>query len=517
VSLLEVRDLAVSYDGRRAVEGISLTVEPGEVVAVVGESGSGKTTTAHAVIGLLPANATVDGGHILLGGADLATWPARRMESVRGAQIGLIPQDPGNSLDPVKTIGTQIGEVLRIHKRGDRRAIRSRVVDLLARVGLPDPEARARQYPHQLSGGMRQRVLIAIAIALEPRLIIADEPTSALDVTVQRRILDLIDDLRAESGTALLLVTHDLGVAAGRSDRLVVMKDGRIEEQGPTAAVLSSPRARYTERLLHDAPALSAAPFRDPPEPAAGPAITVRDLVKEFRLGRQPFRAVDGVSFEVARGTTHALVGESGSGKTTTARMVVRFEEPTSGTVSIAGAGEGRGFRRQVQLVHQNPYGSLDPRQQIADIVEEPLRNFRLGDRAARRERVLDLLDRVALPRDVRTRRPGELSGGQRQRVAIARALAAGPEVLVLDEAVSALDVTVQAQILGLLEELQRDLGLTYLFISHDLAVVRQISHTVSVMNKGTIVEAGTTREVFTAPRHDYTRELLAAIPEPVQ
>ncbi|SDL19411.1 dipeptide ABC transporter ATP-binding protein [Nonomuraea jiangxiensis] len=515
MSLLDVRDIAVSYDGRRAVEGISFTVEPGEVVAVVGESGSGKTTTAHAIIGLLPRNASLDAGQILLGENDLATWSARRMESVRGAQIGLIPQDPSNSLDPVKTIGAQIGEVLRIHKRGDRGTIRRRVVELLARVGLPDPQARARQYPHELSGGMRQRVLIAIAIALEPRLIIADEPTSALDVTVQRRILDLVDDLRAEFGTAVLLVTHDLGVAASRSDRLVVMKDGRVEEQGTTREVMSAPAAEYTKRLLGDAPALSARPFKD--AAAAEPAIVVRDLVKEFRVGRSSFLAVDGASFEVPRGTTHALVGESGSGKTTTARMVVRFTEPTSGTVSIAGAPDDRRFRRHVQLVYQNPYGSLDPRQSIADIVEEPLRNFRLGDRATRRARVGELLDRVALSRDLLTRRPRELSGGQRQRVAIARALAAGPEVIVLDEAVSALDVTVQAQILDLLEQLQRDLGLTYLFISHDLAVVRQISHTVSVMNRGRIVESGTTRQVFTEPRHEYTRELLAAIPEPVR
>ncbi|RSN14441.1 glutathione ABC transporter ATP-binding protein [Nonomuraea sp. WAC 01424] len=515
MSLLDVRDLAVSYDGRPAVRGVSFTVEPGEVVAVVGESGSGKTTTAHSIIGLLPRNASLDGGRVLLGENDLATWSPRRMESVRGAQIGLVPQDPSNSLDPVKTVGAQIAEVLRIHKRGDRAAMRRRVVELLTRVGLPDPETRARQYPHELSGGMRQRVLIAIAVALEPRLIIADEPTSALDVTVQRRILDLIDDLRAEFGTAVLLVTHDLGVAASRSDRLVVMKDGRVEEQGPTREILAAPAAAYTGRLLRDAPALSARPFREPV--AAEPAIVVRDLVKEFRSGPRAFRAVDGVSFEVPRGTTHALVGESGSGKTTTARMVVRFAEPTSGTVTVAGAPEGRGFRRHVQLVHQNPYGSLDPRQAVADIVEEPLRNFRFGDRAARRARARELLDRVALPEDVSSRRPRELSGGQRQRVAIARALAAGPEVLVLDEAVSALDVTVQAQILELLEQLQRDLGLTYLFISHDLAVVRQISHTVSVMNKGRIVESGSTRRVFTDPADDYTRELLAAIPEPVR
>ncbi|MGI5271905.1 dipeptide ABC transporter ATP-binding protein [Nonomuraea sp. CA-218870] len=517
MSLLDVRDLAVSYDGRPAVEGVSFIVGPGEVVALVGESGSGKSTTAHAVIGLLPGNATVDGGRILFGDADLTTWSARRMEALRGARIGLVPQDPSNSLNPVKTIGAQVGEVMRIHRRGDRRDIRRRVIDLLTRVGLPDPEARARQYPHQLSGGMRQRVLIAIAIALRPSLVIADEPTSALDVTVQRRILDLIDDLRAEYGTAVLLVTHDLGVAASRSDRLVVMRAGRIEERGPTTAVLAAPEAAYTQRLLRDAPALSVREYRQPAEPAAEPAIVARDLVKEFRLGRRPFRAVDGVSFEVPRGTTHALVGESGSGKTTTARMVVRFAEPTSGTVTVPGAGEGRRFRRHVQLVHQNPYGSLDPRQSVAEIVAEPLRNFRLGDRAARAARVADLLDRVALPRDLAGRRPRELSGGQRQRVAIARALAVEPEVLVLDEAVSALDVTVQAQILDLLEQLQRDLGLTYLFISHDLAVVRQISHTVSVMSEGRIVESGTARQVFTGPRHPYTRELLAAIPEPVR
>ncbi|MFI6811388.1 dipeptide ABC transporter ATP-binding protein [Nonomuraea sp. NPDC050328] len=496
MSLLQVRDLKIQYGRREVVHGISFDLDPGEVLAVVGESGSGKTTTANALIGLHPAS----GGRILLDGADIAGYGEKAWRSVRGTQIGLIPQDPITSLNPVKTIGAQLGEVFHLHKR------KGEVLDLLERVGLSDPELRAKQYPHQLSGGMRQRVLIAAAIALKPRLIIADEPTSALDVTVQRRILDLIDDLRQEYGTAVLLVTHDLGVAAGRSDRLVVMKDGRIEEQGPTPAVLAEPRAAYTARLLADAPALSGRDFRE--EPAAGPAaIVVTDLVKEF--GR--VRAVDGVSFEVRRGTTHALVGESGSGKTTTARMIVRFEKPTGGTVELPGAGPD--FRRHVQLVHQNPYSSLDPRQRIADIVEEPLRNFRLGDRAARRTRVKELVERVALPADVLTRRPRELSGGQRQRVAIARALAVGPQVLVLDEAVSALDVSVQAQILDLLAELQRDLGLTYLFITHDLAVVRQISHTVSVMNKGRIVESGTTSRVFQDPQDDYTRELLAAVP----
>jgi peptide/nickel transport system ATP-binding protein len=427
-------------------------------------------------------------------------------------------------------VGAQIGEALRIHRRGDRRTISRTVIELLTRVGISDPELRARQYPHELSGGMRQRVLIAAAIALRPRLIIADEPTSALDVTVQRRVLDLIDDLRTEFGTAVLLVTHDLGVAAQRADRLVVMRDGRVEEQGPTAVVLAAPTAEYTKLLVRDAPSLTPRGFRRPPPaaPAADgapatdspPAIVARDLVKEFRVGGSPFRAVDGVSFEVPRGTTHALVGESGSGKTTTARMVVRFATPTSGSVTVGGVDIGplrgeqlRQLRRRVQLVYQNPAGSLDPRQSVADIVAEPLRNFRLADRSGRGRRVRELIDRVALPQTVLDRRPRELSGGQRQRVAIARALAVDPEVLVLDEAVSALDVTVQAQILDLLDGLQRELGLTYLFISHDLSVVRQISDTVSVMRKGRIVESGTTQQVFEAPRHEYTRELLAAVP----
>ncbi|MFI6325689.1 dipeptide ABC transporter ATP-binding protein [Nonomuraea sp. NPDC050556] len=492
MALLDVRDLSVSYGSRVAVASSTFSVSAGEVVAVVGESGSGKTTTANAVIGLVPSSA----GQILLNGTDIAGWSSRRMRAIRGAQIGLIPQDPANSLNPVKTVGAQIGETLRIH--GVRLDVRSRVIELLERVGLGIEHFR--KYPHELSGGMRQRVLIASAIALRPQLIIADEPTSALDVTVQRRILDLIDDLRKEYGTAVLLVTHDLGVAADRSDRLVVMKDGRIEEQGPTREVLATPSASYTKQLLHDAPALSARPFRAPVE--SEPIIVVRDLVKEFK----GFRAVDNVSFEVRRGTTHAIVGESGSGKTTTARMITRFEKPTSGEVTIHADGA---FRRNVQLVYQNPFGSLDPRQTIAEIVGEPLRNFKLGDRTT----VAKLIERVALPSDVLGRKARELSGGQRQRVAIARALAVDPAVVVLDEAVSALDVSVQAQILDLLETLQNDLGLTYLFISHDLSVVRQISHTVSVMNKGRIVESGTTSQVFQDPQDDYTRELLAALP----
>jgi peptide/nickel transport system ATP-binding protein len=552
MSLLEIDALAVSYltgaGTRRAVHDVSLAIEPGQTVALVGESGSGKTTTAQAVIGLLPENGRIDHGRVLLGGTDIAGWSERRLRAVRGTQLSLVPQDPVSSLDPVQTIGAQIAEVFRLHEPRDRRPVRPRVLALLERVGIDEPEHRARQYPHELSGGMRQRVLIAIAVALHPRLIIADEPTSALDVTVQRNVLDLLDSLRREFGTAVLFVTHDLAVAAERSQRLVVMRDGRVEEQNDTAEILRAPSSPYTRALLADAPAFataeraarpaveigagSAVPMSAPasgsaspvsvPSVPAPPALAVTGLVKEFRRGSRAatFRAVDDVSFQVPAGTTHAIVGESGSGKTTTARMVARFETPTAGSIALAGEDitDARGaalraLRRRVQLVYQNPFSTLDPRQRIRDIVEEPLQNFGLGDRAARRDRAAELIDRVALPASVLPRHPRELSGGQRQRVAIARALALDPAVVVLDEAVSALDVTVQAGILRLLDELQRDLGLTYLFISHDLAVVRQISDTVSVMRRGRVVESGPVATLFAQPQHEYTQQLLSAVP----
>jgi len=541
MSVLEVQDLRVSYQtraGRReVVHGVDVTVEEGEVVALVGESGSGKSTTAHALIGLLAEGGRVDGGSVALGGVDITDWDQKRLRSVRGAQVGLVPQDPVSSLDPVRPVGVQVGEILRVHGVRGSAARRGRVLELLERVGLDDPALRARQYPHELSGGMRQRVLIATAIALRPRLIIADEPTSALDATVQRRILDLIDDLRREEGTSVLLVTHDLGVAADRAQRLVVLNHGRVVEQGPSAGILSSPADPYTRQLLADAPALATEGFRRPAPPlfirdaaaaaAENPyAIVAEGLVKEFAVrGREAFRAVDDVSFQVRRGTTHALVGESGSGKTTTARLVTRFLQPDAGRIELADASGAladiaglrsdglRQLRRRIQLVYQNPFSSLDPRQSVAQIVAEPLHNFREGTRADRHARAAELIDRVALPADVLERSPRELSGGQRQRVAIARALAIRPDVVVLDEAVSALDVTVQARILELLESLQQELGLTYLFISHDLAVVRRISHTVSVMRRGRVVETGSTEDLFSAPTHEYTRELLAAVP----
>ncbi|WP_136055636.1 ABC transporter ATP-binding protein [Microbacterium sp. K24] len=531
MSVLAATDLRISYGGREVVHGISFEIAEGETLALVGESGSGKSTTAHALLGLLPAGGRVDGGSVRLGDLDISGWSDRALRGIRGPAIGLVPQDPTTSLDPVRPIGAQVEEILRLHGHRDRRSRRARVLELLDRVGIDDPDLRARQHPHELSGGMRQRVLIATAIALGPRLLIADEPTSALDATVQRKVLDLLDELRREEGTSILLVTHDLGVAADRAERLVVLKDGRIVEQGASADVLAAPTDAYTKQLLADAPAFTTG-FRRPDAPpflrdaaavaAENPYAIVADgLVKEFRVGgRERFRAVDDVSFRVRKGTTHALVGESGSGKTTTARLITRFQQPDAGTVEVAGEDvtrasreQLRALRRRIQLVYQNPFASLDPRQQIVDIVAEPLQNFRLGSRAERRERALALLDRVSLPADVARRTPQELSGGQRQRVAIARALAIDPEIVVLDEAVSALDVTVQARILELLTSLQAELGLTYLFISHDLAVVRRISHTVSVMRRGRVVEEGPTEELFRDPQHDYTRELLAAVP----
>ncbi|MEU9967882.1 ABC transporter ATP-binding protein [Streptomyces malaysiensis] len=539
--LLSIRGLEVSYrtgDGAPpAVRGVDLDIAPGEVLALVGESGSGKSTTAHAVIGLLPPGGRVDGGRILFDGTDLATAGERELRARRGRDIGLIPQDPMVSLNPVQRIGRQVAEVLLIHGLADRASAPAEAVRILGQAGLPDPEVRARQYPHELSGGMRQRVLIAIAVAARPRLVIADEPTSALDVTVQRRILDHIETLTRQAGTAVLLITHDLGVAADRARRIAVMSEGRIVETGRTRDVLTAPRHPYTRRLLASAPSVATERARvrvrvREEAPADGPSgagaegagadlVVAEGLVKEFAArGRAPVRAVDAVDFRIRRGECFALVGESGSGKSTTARMVARLTDPTEGRIRFDGqditALSGRALRRlrrRVQLVYQNPYSSLDPRRSVADAVTEPLRAFRVGDRAARLRRAAELLDRVALPATTLRRRPGELSGGQRQRVAIARALALGPDLVICDEPVSALDVSVQARILELLAEFQRDLGLSYLFISHDLAVVRQIADRVGVMRDGRLLETGTTDRVFAAPSHPYTEELLAAIP----
>ncbi|MEO3474835.1 ABC transporter ATP-binding protein [Roseomonas sp. CAU 1739] len=525
--LLAVEDLAIRYvsggTSRRVVDRVSFTVAPGEVLALVGESGSGKTTTAQAVLGLLPANGSIERGSIRLDGTDIAHWPEKKLSALRGARISLIPQDPTTSLNPVRTVGAQIAEILQIHGERDRAKIRARVLELLTRVGLEPAEMRAQQYPHQLSGGMRQRVLIAIAVALRPGLIVADEPTSALDVTVQRRILDLLDELRREDGTAVLLVTHDLGVAADRADRVVVLRQGEVQEAGPVRQVLAAPRSDYARQLLADAPSLATPRARPLVPVSAGVMLKVEGLLQAYPVAGERgrlFNAVDDVGFEVRAGTTHALVGESGSGKTTTARCIAGFLRPTAGRVEVGGtdvaqlSGEAlRQFRRKVQLVFQNPFASLDPRQTIGEIVEEPLWNFESIGRAERESRVRAMIERVGLPDGVLTRPPAALSGGQRQRVAIARALVLKPRVVVLDEAVSALDVTVQARILELLDELQRELGLTYVFVSHDLAVVRLIADTVSVMRSGKVVESGPVETVFHSPANAYTRDLIAAIP----
>ncbi|OZD38511.1 ABC transporter ATP-binding protein [Rhodococcus sp. 06-1477-1B] len=553
--LLDIQDLEVSFRSNSgavpAVRGVSLTVYPGQTVAIVGESGSGKSTTAHSIINLLPGTGTVTAGRILFEGRDLAQAKEKDFVDIRGSQIGLVPQDPMSNLNPVWKIGFQIEEALAANGIAKGKAARVRAAELLEEAGLSDSEKRVNQYPHEFSGGMRQRALIAIGLSARPKLLIADEPTSALDVTVQRQILDHLEGLTKELGTAVLLITHDLGLAAERAEHLVVMSKGRIVESGPALEILQDPQHPYTRKLVSAAPSLASQRLKSSVvrkdivehakqvaveavteetdsafEPAADTVLVVEGLTKEFKLrGGNPFKssvftAVKDVSFGVARGTTTAIVGESGSGKSTVAQMVLGLLEPTAGSVRFDGrdvAGlnnkDAFAFRRRVQPIFQNPYGTLDPMYSIFSTIEEPLRTHKVGSKSEREARVRDLLDKVALPSSVMRRFPNELSGGQRQRVAIARALALEPEMVICDEAVSALDVLVQAQILSLLNDLQAELGLTYLFITHDLAVVRQIADDVLVMRSGEIVEAASTDAVFDNPQQEYTQKLLAAIP----
>lgn len=522
--LLTVEGLEVRFgDHAPAVAGVDLRVERGQTVAVVGESGSGKSTTAAAILGLLPPGGRITAGRIVFDGMDITSADRRLLRSIRGRRIGYVPQDPMTNLNPVWKVGFQIREALRANTDG-RRA-QQRAVELLAQAGMPDPARQAGKYPHQLSGGMCQRALIAIGLAGRPQLLIADEPTSALDVTVQRQVLDHLQRLTDELGTALLLITHDLALAAERAERVVVVHRGVVVETGAAQTILRRPRHEYTQRLVAAAPSLTRT---GRPTPARTDDILVAsELTKVYRDShgapwrRGEFRAVDAVSFRLQRSRTLAIVGESGSGKSTVARMALGLLQPTSGTVVFGGTQISdrtsrdamMAFRRRVQPVFQNPYSSLDPMYSVFRAIEEPLRIHRVGDRVHREKTVRELLDQVALPSSVLSRLPRELSGGQRQRVAIARALALRPEVLVCDEAVSALDVLVQAQILDLLTELQAELGLAYLFISHDLAVIRQIADDVLVMRAGRVVEHAATDKLFTEPGHEYTRQLLDAIP----
>ncbi len=539
--ILALTDLAISYQGRgrttKAVEGVTLSVNRGEIVALVGESGSGKSTIAHAIMGMLPPTAGIRAGAIQFDGRTITGLSESEYRRLRGRRLGWIPQDPMVALNPSQRVGRQVAEPLLIHGLASKTEARARAVDALDRAGLSRPALRATQFPHELSGGMRQRALIAGALICGPDLLIADEPTTALDVTVQKRILDDIAALVAASGTAVLLITHDLGVAADRADRIIVLRQGRIVEEGPTSQVLANPRQAYTRLLIDSAPGLSPRAhlhkrrggWRDDSVTSlhAG-AVTIASVenvskdyvVTDAKGRRETFRAVDAISLAVSQGETLGLVGESGSGKSTLLRMFLGLVKPTAGAALYEGrrldqlsAAEERSRRQRVQPVYQNPYSSLNPRMTIAEIVGEHLAGFRLGDRRGQQRRVMELLDQVGLPQAFHDRFPVELSGGQRQRVAIARALAPEPRLLLCDEPVSALDVSIQAQILELLAELQRRHGLAYLFVSHDLAVVRQVSDRVAVMREGKLVEIGPADAVFRAPQHPYTQLLLDSIP----
>ncbi len=534
------------------VNDVSFAIRPGETVCVVGESGSGKSVTSLSLMRLVEF-----GGGRITGGAlkfargdgsvlDVADADAATMQSIRGNEIGMIFQEPMTSLNPVFTIERQLVDGLMTHRKLSQDAATARALDLLRQVRIPEPERRLKQYPHELSGGMRQRVVIAIAMACEPRLLIADEPTTALDVTIQAEILALVDRLKRENGMSVLFITHDMAVVAQMADRVVVMYRGNIVEQGTVEEIFENPQQDYTKALLAAVPRLGAMRGTSAPEkmpvlnaasaqPAARVAtdappkvlLDVRGLTTRFPVKRGPLRltvanvhAVEDVSLQLNVGETLALVGESGCGKSTTGRSILRLAEPQSGAVTLdgwdvraLGAADLRRARQDMQMIFQDPFASLNPYRRLRDQVAEPLLNFDVAHGKTLDERVATLFDRVELPRNFMTRFPHELSGGQRQRVAIARALATNPKLIVADEAVSALDVSVRAQILNLMMDLQADLGVSFLFISHDMAVVERVSHRVGVMYLGRIVEIGTRRQIFESPQHDYTKTLLAAVP----
>ena len=520
--LLEIRDLVVEFRrGRsmfRAVAGVDLDVFPGESLGVVGRSGAGKTVALLGALRLLPASAQVR-GHARFDGADLLTMPSATLRRLRGREIGAVFQDPMTSLHPAFRVGDQVAEAVRVHAPGmSTPAVRGRVIDLLGRVGIPAPDRRLRDYPHQWSGGMRQRAMIAMAIAHSPRLIVADEPTTALDVTVQAQILDLLRSVRVEFGSAVVLVTHDLGVVAEIADRVAVFSEGRIVETAAVGELFRSPAHPATVHLLSAVPGRQPARTTSPGTPE--PILQAVDLATHYRAASSMVHAVDGVTLTLHAGETLAVVGESGCGKSTLARTLLRLVDPVAGRLLIDGqditALSGRDLtqlRRGVSMVFQDPYGSLNPRRSVGDAIADPLRIVGRYRAVGGARRVGELLAMVGLDATAARRLPAEFSGGQRQRIAIARALALEPRALVLDEPLSSLDASSAAEVVELLQRLQRELQVAYLFISHDLRLVQRIATRVAVMYAGVIVEEGPAADVYGAPRHPYTRELLAAVP----
>ena len=552
--ILQVQDLDVSFrvdrksEPFRAVKGISFDIPTNTTVALVGESGSGKSVSAMAILGLLPGNAIVSPeSRILYGGRNLLKASMQELQDIRGKDISVIFQEPMTSLNPVFTVGEQIAEVLRLHMGMDARQARARVVELLNEVGIPNPQLRVKSYPHEMSGGQQQRVMIAMAIACEPKLLIADEPTTALDVTIQKQILDFIANLQLKHRMSVLFITHDLGVVGDIADTVVVMQDGDIKEQGPVKAIFEAPQHPYTKALLACRPRLDRRPKRLPviddfikgdgrvhleerkrgTSPSDPIILEVKSLNKTFFLkeglfGKRAVPAVKDVSFTLPRGKTLGLVGESGSGKTTVGLTLMRLHDATSGEVLFEGKDllsltekQMMAYRRRIQIIFQNPYASLNPRMTVGQILVEPMKIHSIGkDESERVGMAFALLKRVGLSEQSFYKYPHEFSGGQRQRIAIARCLTMKPDVLICDESVSALDVSVQAQVLNLLQDLQDEYGLSYIFISHDLAVVKYISDKVMVMNEGVIVEMADSDEIYRHPREEYTRKLLSSIPK---